>query len=49
MLNHYSCWNYVTRPGLLKLDLFYKQISLNLALFGKNKCDFREEKNNVFQ
>ena len=28
-------------PSLFKLDLFYKPLSLNLAIFGKNEGDFR--------
>lgn len=36
------------KPDLLKLNLFFfKQISFNLAIFGKNKSNFREK--NAFQ
>ena len=33
----------IIRPILLKLHLFGKQISLNLAIFGKSKGNFREK------
>lgn len=32
------------KPDLLKLIFFFKQISFNLAIFGKNKSNFREKK-----
>ena len=33
-----------SRLSLLKPDLFCKQITLNLVIFGKNKGNFREKK-----
>ena len=32
------------RQILLRLDLFYKQISLNLVILSENDGDFREKK-----
>lgn len=38
MFNYYSCCFYANnRSNLLKPNLFLKQISLNLAIFGKMK------------
>ena len=31
-------------PSLLRLEIFHKQTSLNLVIFGKNKGSFREKK-----
>lgn len=42
MANPYSCCAYVNRLSLLKLDLFYKQFSFNLNIFGGNEGDFIE-------
>lgn len=33
----------MTRPSLLKLDLFYKLVSLNLVIFDRSEGDFRKE------
>lgn len=33
----------ITRPSLLRPDLFCKQSSPNLAIFGRNEDDFREK------
>ena len=40
MINHM----YILRPILIKPDLFCKQISLNLAIFGRDESNFREKK-----
>ena len=34
---------YIIRPSLSNLNLFCKQISLNLAIFDRNEGDFREK------
>ena len=34
----------IIRPSLMKLNLLCKQISLNLAILGRNQGDFREKK-----
>lgn len=50
MSNHYSCWSYANDQARFietKLIFFFKQISFNLAIFGKNKSNFREK--NAFQ
>lgn len=40
-----KAWTYeIIRQSLIKLNLFYKQVSLNLAIFGKNGEDFKEKK-----
>lgn len=45
MFNYYSGYSYVNnRSNLLKLNLFLKQISLNLAIFGKNESNYRDKK-----
>lgn len=49
MSNHYSCWSYANdQARFIETKLiFFKQISFNLAIFGKNKSNFREK--NAFQ
>ena len=37
----------ITRPKLVRTDLFCKQTSLNLIIFDKNEGNFREKK--IFQ
>ena len=37
----------ITRPKLVRTDLFYKQTSLNLVIFDKNEGKFRQKK--IFQ
>lgn len=46
-----KAWTYVNnhRQSLIKLNLFYKQVSLNLAIFGKDEGDFRERKKKYVQ
>ena len=39
-----STYIYNIKPSLMKPDLFCKQISLNLAIFGRNEGNFREKK-----
>ena len=44
-----KAWTYeIIRQSLIKLNLFYTQVSLNLAIFGKDEGDFRETKKLTF-
>ena len=44
-----KAWTYeIIRQSLIKLNLFYKQVSLNLAIFGKDEGDLRERKKLTF-
>lgn len=45
MINCYSCCIYANnQANLLKLDLFCKQITFNLAIFGRNESGYRQKK-----
>ena len=37
----------IIRPNIVGTDLFYKQTSLNLVIFNKNKGNFKEKE--IFQ
>ncbi len=37
----------IIRPKSVRTDLFYKQTSLNLVIFNKNKGNFKEKKKDI--
>ena len=49
MSSYYSCWSYANdQARFIETKLFFKQISFNLAIFGKDEGDFRERKKLTF-